>query len=161
MGYYMKRIENNTILIKLKVSGVLDWMVVGKVTEYGQNVTLFCNVSNCCPKDAAVSTAPPNVPTGNSKLSQGEIASIITGIAMVIVLVVILIYFWIRKIKASCILNAYEFKLKILDTNKLDKELPETIPLVDNEGLSDLKEKVVKLENEQTEVIPKNIRGIL
>ncbi|VDI69319.1 Hypothetical predicted protein, partial [Mytilus galloprovincialis] len=29
---------------------VLDWTVVGKVTDYGQNVTLFCNVSNCCPK---------------------------------------------------------------------------------------------------------------
>ncbi|VDI62491.1 Hypothetical predicted protein [Mytilus galloprovincialis] len=25
-------------------------MVVAKVTEYGQNVTLFCNVSNCCPQ---------------------------------------------------------------------------------------------------------------
>ncbi|CAG2192638.1 ANK [Mytilus edulis] len=35
-----------------KVSGVLEWTVTGKVTEYGQNVTLFCNVPNCCPKDA-------------------------------------------------------------------------------------------------------------
>ncbi|VDI10685.1 Hypothetical predicted protein [Mytilus galloprovincialis] len=32
------------------VSGVLEWTVVRKVTDYGQNVTLFCNVSNCCPK---------------------------------------------------------------------------------------------------------------
>ncbi|VDI22271.1 Hypothetical predicted protein, partial [Mytilus galloprovincialis] len=31
---------------------VLEWTVFEKVTEYGQNVTLFCNVSNCCPKYA-------------------------------------------------------------------------------------------------------------
>ncbi|XP_052073090.1 ankyrin-1-like isoform X3 [Mytilus californianus] len=36
----------------LMIQGVLEWTVVGKVTEYGQNVTLFCNVPNCCPKDA-------------------------------------------------------------------------------------------------------------
>ncbi|VDI65629.1 Hypothetical predicted protein, partial [Mytilus galloprovincialis] len=36
----------------LIIQGVLEWLVVGKVTEYGQNVTLFCNVSNCCPKDS-------------------------------------------------------------------------------------------------------------
>ncbi|VDI16844.1 Hypothetical predicted protein [Mytilus galloprovincialis] len=33
-------------------SGVLEWIVIGKVTDYGQNVTLFCNVSHCCPDDA-------------------------------------------------------------------------------------------------------------
>ncbi|CAC5406480.1 unnamed protein product [Mytilus coruscus] len=32
--------------------GVLEWTVVEKATEYGQSVTLFCNVSNCCPKNA-------------------------------------------------------------------------------------------------------------
>ncbi|XP_052079428.1 chitin synthase chs-1-like [Mytilus californianus] len=36
----------------IQVAGVLEWTVVGKVTDYGQNVTLFCNVSNCCPKHA-------------------------------------------------------------------------------------------------------------
>lgn len=34
----------------LNVSGVLEWTVTGKVTDYGQNATLFCNISNCCPK---------------------------------------------------------------------------------------------------------------
>lgn len=34
------------------VSGVLKWTVIGKVTDYGQNVTLFCHVPNCCPKDS-------------------------------------------------------------------------------------------------------------
>ncbi|CAG2185385.1 unnamed protein product [Mytilus edulis] len=34
------------------VSGVLEWTVTGKVTDYGQNVTLFCHVPHCCPKDA-------------------------------------------------------------------------------------------------------------
>ncbi|CAG2190241.1 unnamed protein product [Mytilus edulis] len=34
------------------ISGVLEWTVAGKVTDYGQNVTLFCHVPNCCPKDA-------------------------------------------------------------------------------------------------------------
>ncbi|VDI50020.1 Hypothetical predicted protein [Mytilus galloprovincialis] len=31
---------------------VLEWTVIGKVTNYGQNVTLFCNVTNCCPEDS-------------------------------------------------------------------------------------------------------------
>ncbi|XP_076108959.1 uncharacterized protein LOC143076948 [Mytilus galloprovincialis] len=35
-----------------KIKGVLEWTVVGKVTDYGQNVTLFCHVPNCCPKNA-------------------------------------------------------------------------------------------------------------
>lgn len=35
-----------------KIKGALEWTVVGKVTDYGQNVTLFCHVPNCCPKDA-------------------------------------------------------------------------------------------------------------
>ncbi|CAG2212558.1 unnamed protein product [Mytilus edulis] len=34
------------------IQGVFEWTVFGKVTEYGQNVTLFCNVSNCCPNYA-------------------------------------------------------------------------------------------------------------
>ncbi|XP_071141116.1 uncharacterized protein [Mytilus edulis] len=34
----------------LFTQGVLEWTVVEKITEYGQNVTLFCNVSHCCPK---------------------------------------------------------------------------------------------------------------
>lgn len=34
------------------ISGGLVWTVFGKVTEYRQNVTLFCNVSNCCPNYA-------------------------------------------------------------------------------------------------------------
>ncbi|VDI52543.1 Hypothetical predicted protein [Mytilus galloprovincialis] len=34
------------------VSGDLEWTVTGKATYYGQNVTLFCHVPNCCPKDA-------------------------------------------------------------------------------------------------------------
>ncbi|CAG2197225.1 unnamed protein product [Mytilus edulis] len=41
-----------TIIKKPNISGVLVWTVFGKVTEYGQNVTLFCNVSNCCPNYA-------------------------------------------------------------------------------------------------------------
>ncbi|XP_071177906.1 uncharacterized protein [Mytilus edulis] len=36
----------------IEVSGVLKWTVIGKVTDYGQNVTLFCHVPNCCPKDS-------------------------------------------------------------------------------------------------------------
>ncbi|XP_076105821.1 uncharacterized protein LOC143074157 [Mytilus galloprovincialis] len=36
----------------IQVSGVLEWTVTGKATDYGQNVTLFCHVPNCCPKDA-------------------------------------------------------------------------------------------------------------
>ncbi|CAG2230324.1 unnamed protein product [Mytilus edulis] len=32
------------------LQGVLEWTVIRKVTDYGQNVTLFCNVSNCCPQ---------------------------------------------------------------------------------------------------------------
>ncbi|XP_076116608.1 uncharacterized protein LOC143084077 [Mytilus galloprovincialis] len=34
----------------LLVQGNLEWKVLKKITEYGQNVTLVCNVSNCCPK---------------------------------------------------------------------------------------------------------------
>lgn len=30
----------------------MEWIVIGKVTDYGQDATLFCNVSNCCPKDS-------------------------------------------------------------------------------------------------------------
>lgn len=26
----------------------MEWTAIGNVTDYGQNVTLFCNVSNCC-----------------------------------------------------------------------------------------------------------------
>ncbi|VDI45225.1 Hypothetical predicted protein, partial [Mytilus galloprovincialis] len=33
-------------------ASILEWTVVGKVTEYGQNVTLFCNVPHCCPEDS-------------------------------------------------------------------------------------------------------------
>ncbi|CAG2225119.1 unnamed protein product [Mytilus edulis] len=41
------------VVIYCKITqGVLEWIVVGKVTDYGQNVTLFCNVSHCCPDDA-------------------------------------------------------------------------------------------------------------
>ncbi|XP_076115890.1 uncharacterized protein LOC143083525 [Mytilus galloprovincialis] len=36
----------------LLVQGNLEWKVLKKITEYGQNVTLVCNVSNCCPKSA-------------------------------------------------------------------------------------------------------------
>ncbi|VDI49013.1 Hypothetical predicted protein [Mytilus galloprovincialis] len=36
----------------IQVSGVFEWRVIGKVTEYGQNVTLLCIVPNCCPKDS-------------------------------------------------------------------------------------------------------------
>ncbi|XP_071181256.1 uncharacterized protein [Mytilus edulis] len=49
----MKYLIQLLILIKChEIKGVLEWTVVGKVTDYGQNVTLFCNVPNCCPKDA-------------------------------------------------------------------------------------------------------------
>lgn len=152
-----------------KTKGVLEWTVVGKATEYGQSVTLFCNVSNCCPKNAGwdrltsvqrtlfidVKTGRPNkkydgkvlkdgytliiqnltkqdlnvsyscvygatigerkflleedvftfvtqpdVPTGNSRLSPGEIGAIITGITIVvIVLLSIFIYFGIKRSK--------------------------------------------------------------
>ncbi|CAC5355479.1 unnamed protein product [Mytilus coruscus] len=34
----------------IQVVGDFEWTVIGKATDYGQNVTLFCNVSNCCPK---------------------------------------------------------------------------------------------------------------
>ncbi|CAG2225824.1 unnamed protein product [Mytilus edulis] len=34
----------------LIIQGIRDWRIVGKVTDYGQNVTLFCNVPNCCPE---------------------------------------------------------------------------------------------------------------
>ncbi|VDI16845.1 Hypothetical predicted protein [Mytilus galloprovincialis] len=41
------------VVIYCKITrGVLEWIVIGKVTDYGQNVTLFCNVSHCCPDDA-------------------------------------------------------------------------------------------------------------
>ncbi|CAG2241543.1 unnamed protein product [Mytilus edulis] len=109
-------------LLQLDALGVLEWLVIGKVTEYGQNVTLFCNVSNCCPKDSGwdmwtpqqrtlfidvksgrpnktIRSTPPYFPTGHSKLSPGEIASIITGITMVIVLLLICIHLWIRRKK--------------------------------------------------------------
>lgn len=33
-------------------SGELEWTVMGKVTDYGQNATLFCNVPNCCPQES-------------------------------------------------------------------------------------------------------------
>ncbi|XP_052085376.1 uncharacterized protein LOC127723013 [Mytilus californianus] len=36
----------------LIIQGVRDWRIVGKVTDYGQNVTLFCNVPNCYPKNS-------------------------------------------------------------------------------------------------------------
>lgn len=28
----------------------MEWTVIKRATDYGQNVTLFCNVPNCCPK---------------------------------------------------------------------------------------------------------------
>ncbi|CAC5416068.1 unnamed protein product [Mytilus coruscus] len=40
---------NESLFFLDKTTGVLEWRVIGKVTDYGQNVTLFCNVSNCCP----------------------------------------------------------------------------------------------------------------
>ncbi|VDI41875.1 Hypothetical predicted protein [Mytilus galloprovincialis] len=40
------------INLKKNISGILEWTVVGKVTDYGQNVTLFCNVPHCCPEDS-------------------------------------------------------------------------------------------------------------
>ncbi|XP_076083119.1 uncharacterized protein LOC143054107 [Mytilus galloprovincialis] len=36
----------------LIIQGIRDWRIVGKVTDYGQNVTLFCNVPNCCPENS-------------------------------------------------------------------------------------------------------------
>ncbi|CAG2237395.1 ARHGEF30 [Mytilus edulis] len=36
--------------LKKSVAGVLEWTVIRKAKDYGQNVTLFCNVSNCCPQ---------------------------------------------------------------------------------------------------------------
>ncbi|VDI83003.1 Hypothetical predicted protein [Mytilus galloprovincialis] len=36
----------------LIIQGIRDWRIVGKVTDYGQNVSLFCNVPNCCPKNS-------------------------------------------------------------------------------------------------------------
>jgi hypothetical protein len=32
----------------LSYSGQLQWVVKEKVTAYGQNLTLFCPVDNCC-----------------------------------------------------------------------------------------------------------------
>ncbi|XP_052073626.1 serine/threonine-protein phosphatase 6 regulatory ankyrin repeat subunit B-like [Mytilus californianus] len=153
----------------LQVSGVLEWTVVRKVTDYGQNVTLFCNVSNCCPKYSGwdmwtpeqrtlfidvktahpnkkydgkatkdgytlviknltkqdlnvsysclygvtfgerkflleedvftyISTEKPNVPTSNRRLSEAEIAALITGVIVAVSVSGILsIYFWSRK----------------------------------------------------------------
>lgn len=68
-----------------KVSGVLEWKVIGKVTDYGQNVSLFCNVSNCCPEYSGwdmwspeqrtliidVKTAQPNKKYDGRKLKDG------------------------------------------------------------------------------------------
>ncbi|CAG2216386.1 unnamed protein product [Mytilus edulis] len=49
----MKCLLSLLILIDcLSVQGILEWTVVGKVTDYGQNVTLFCNVPHCCPEDS-------------------------------------------------------------------------------------------------------------
>ncbi|CAG2256075.1 unnamed protein product [Mytilus edulis] len=49
----MKQLLALLILINCHlIQGVLEWTVAGKVTDYGQNVTLFCHVPNCCPKDA-------------------------------------------------------------------------------------------------------------
>lgn len=72
----------------LNVSGVLEWTVTEKVTDYGQNVTLFCNISNCCPKFSGwtlwtavedvehtlftdVKTAGPNTKYGGKALANG------------------------------------------------------------------------------------------
>ena len=33
-------------------SGQLQWVVKEKVTDYGQNLTLFCPVENCCSENA-------------------------------------------------------------------------------------------------------------
>ncbi|VDI74667.1 Hypothetical predicted protein, partial [Mytilus galloprovincialis] len=46
LSYDTRNYQNKTIL------GVFEWTVTGKVTDFGQNVTLFCHVPNCCPKDA-------------------------------------------------------------------------------------------------------------
>ncbi|XP_076082213.1 uncharacterized protein LOC143052931 [Mytilus galloprovincialis] len=162
------------ILINCLITqGVLEWTVVEKITEYGQNVTLFCNVLNCCPKYSgwdrwttvqqtlfidvktkisnkkydgkvikdgytlviknltkndlnvsyscvygatigerkilleedvftSISTTQSNVPTGTSKLSEIEIAALITGaIVLLSVSVVVAIYFWKRRIKRN------------------------------------------------------------
>ncbi|XP_071123451.1 uncharacterized protein [Mytilus edulis] len=49
------------ILIRcLLVQGILEWTVVKTVTDYGQNVTLFCNVSNCCSQFAGWNKYIPN-----------------------------------------------------------------------------------------------------
>ncbi|XP_063400197.1 obscurin-like [Mytilus trossulus] len=44
----------------LLVQGILEWKVIKTITDYGQNVTLFCNVSNCCPQFAGWNKYTPN-----------------------------------------------------------------------------------------------------
>lgn len=52
----IKRTHNVACCITLNlthyITGVLEWTVLKKATDYGQNVTLFCNVGYCCPDDA-------------------------------------------------------------------------------------------------------------
>lgn len=40
------------ILFANTVEGILDWEVFKKITQYGQEVVLFCGVENCCSESA-------------------------------------------------------------------------------------------------------------
>ncbi|XP_052073940.1 uncharacterized protein LOC127711826 [Mytilus californianus] len=173
----MKYLLPLLILIKChEIKGVLEWTVVGKVTDYGQNVTLFCNVPNCCPKDAGwdrwtphqrtlfidvktgrpnkkydgkvekdgytliiqnltkndlnvsysclygvtlgeqkyllaedvfkyMSTAQPNVNTGNDRISEGQVAGIIVGVVVLVAVVLavglLVFHFYTQKKKRN------------------------------------------------------------
>ncbi|XP_063397194.1 uncharacterized protein LOC134681488 [Mytilus trossulus] len=56
LSRYMLDMKKLLILLILAnchmIQGVLEWTVIRKVTDFGQNVTLFCHVPNCCPKEA-------------------------------------------------------------------------------------------------------------
>ncbi|CAC5424406.1 unnamed protein product [Mytilus coruscus] len=150
----MKYLLPLVILINcLMIQGVLEWTVVGKVTEYGQNVTLFCNVPNCCPEDAVVTQ--PDVPTGNSRLSPGEIGATVTGITMVIVLVSIVIYFGIKRNKKPEKEENLELTEKLVNTAS---EQNEDIQKNKKGNEENIEQKVSKMATEQKEVIPQNIR---
>ncbi|CAG2209439.1 unnamed protein product [Mytilus edulis] len=144
-------------------------LVIQNLTEKDLNVSYSClygvtygEIKFLLEEDVftSISTTPPKNTTGNAKLSPGEIASIITGIIMVFVLVLICIYFLIQRYRGSQIGDISDIKEKIIKVESEQEKVKQNI-IKEEEKHSDLNERVIKIEKEEEEVIPKNIRGIV
>ncbi|XP_063397215.1 uncharacterized protein LOC134681507 [Mytilus trossulus] len=135
----------------VKALRVLEWTVIGKVTEYGKNVTLFCHVPNCCPKDAGWDKWTPVQQTLFIDIKTGRPNKKYDGKVMKDGYTLIIQNLTKQDLNASysCLYGVTLGERKFL----LEEDV-----FSEKETNSELKKKLIQMETRIEELIPRKIR---